>query len=49
MKYLFVLILMVGCGIKPSANCSIDMEKETMKDITDSCVQNPTVGIKKEF
>jgi hypothetical protein len=49
MRYLIVLILLVGCGIKPSATCSIDMEKETMKDITDSCVQNPTVGIKKEF
>jgi len=44
-----VLLLLVGCGIKPSATCSIDMEKETMKDITDSCVENPTVGIKKEF
>jgi hypothetical protein len=49
MKYLIVLLLLIGCGIKPSATCSIDMEKETMKDITDSCVQNPTVGIKKEF
>ena len=49
MRYLIVLLLLVGCGIKPSASCSIDMEKETMKDITDSCVDNPTVGIKKEF
>jgi hypothetical protein len=49
MRYLIVLLLLVGCGIKPSATCSIDMEKETMKDITDSCVENPTVGIKKEF
>jgi len=49
MKYLIVLLLLIGCGIKPSATCSIDMEKETMKEITDSCVQNPTVGIKKEF
>jgi hypothetical protein len=44
-----VLLLLVGCGIKPSATCSVDLEKETMKDITDSCVKNPTVGIKKEF
>jgi len=49
MRYLFVLVLLIGCGIKPSASCSIDMKKETMKDITDSCVENPTVGIKKEF
>jgi hypothetical protein len=49
MRYLIVLLLLVGCGIKPSASCSIDMKKETMKDITDSCVENPTVGIKKEF
>ena len=49
MRYLIVLLLLVGCGIKPSATCRIDMEKETMKDITDSCVENPTVGIKKEF
>jgi hypothetical protein len=49
MRYLIVLLLIVGCGIKPSATCSVDLEKETMKDITDSCVENPTVGIKKEF
>jgi hypothetical protein len=49
MRYLLLLLLLVGCGIKPSASCSIDMEKETMKDITDSCVENTTVGIKKEF
>jgi len=49
MRYLIVLLLLVGCGIKPSATCSVDLEKETMKDITDSCVKNPTVGIKKEF
>ena len=49
MKYLIVLLLLIGCGIKPSATCTVDLEKETMKDITDSCVENPTVGIKKEF
>ena len=49
MKYLFVLLLVVGCGIKPSATCGVDLKKETMKEITDSCVENPTVGIKKEF
>ena len=49
MKYLIVLLLLVGCGIKPSATCSVDLKKESMKDITDSCVKNPTVGVKKEF
>ena len=49
MRYLIVLLLLVGCGIKPSANCSVDLEKKTMKGITDSCVKNPTVGVKKEF
>jgi len=49
MKYLIVLLLLAGCGIKPSASCSIDIKKETMKDITDNCMENPTVGIKKEF
>jgi hypothetical protein len=49
MKYLIVLLLLIGCGIKPSATCTVDLEKETMKDITDSCVENPTVGVKKEF
>jgi hypothetical protein len=49
MRYLIVLLLLVGCGIKPSASCSIDMDKESIKDITDSCVENPTVGVKKEF
>lgn len=49
MKYLFVLLLLVGCGIKPSASCDVNLNRETMKEIKDSCVENPTVGIKKEF
>jgi hypothetical protein len=49
MRYLIVLVLVVGCGIKPSATCSVNLEKRTMKEITDSCVENPTVGVKKEF
>jgi len=49
MRYLIVLLLLVGCGIKPSATCSVNLEKETMKEITDSCVKNPTVGVKKKF
>jgi len=49
MRYLIVLLLLVGCGIKPLTSCSVNLEKETMKEITDSCVENPTVGVKKEF
>ena len=49
MKYLIVFVWLVGCGIKPSATCGVDLKKETMKEITDSCVKNPTVGVKKEF
>ena len=49
MKYLVVLLLLLGCGIKPNASCGVDLNKETVKEITDSCVENPTVGIKKEF
>jgi hypothetical protein len=49
MRYLIVLILLVGCGIKPSAGCDVDIQKETMKEIKDSCVENPTVQLKKEF
>ena len=49
MRYLIVLILLVGCGIKPSAGCDVDTQKETMKEIKDSCVENATVQIKKEF
>jgi hypothetical protein len=49
MKYLIVLLLLVACGIKPSATCGVDIKKETVKDIADSCIENPTVGIKKEF
>jgi hypothetical protein len=49
MRYLIVLLLLVGCGIKPSASCDVDLKKETMKEITDNCIENPTVGIKKEF
>ena len=49
MRYLIVLLLVVGCGIKPNASCNIDLKKETVKEITDNCIENPTVGIKKEF
>jgi hypothetical protein len=49
MKYLIVLLLLVGCGIKPLASCNVDLNKETMKEIKDSCVENPQVEIKKEF
>jgi hypothetical protein len=49
MRYLIVLLLVVGCGIKPSATCGVDLEKQTVKEITESCVENPTVEIKKEF
>jgi hypothetical protein len=49
MKYLFLLLLFVGCGIKPSASCDVDLNKETMKEIRNSCVENPQVEIKKEF
>jgi hypothetical protein len=49
MRYLIVLLLLIGCGIKPNASCSVDIKKETMKEITNSCVESPTVGIKKEF
>ena len=49
MRYLIVLLLLVGCGIKPSATCGVDLNKETMKEITNSCVESPTVGVKKEF
>jgi len=27
----------------------MDLEKETMKEMTDSCVKNTTVGVTKEF
>jgi len=49
MRYLIVLLLLVGCGIKPNASCDVDLNKETMKEIKDSCVENPQFGIKKEF
>tara|TARA_B100001094_G_scaffold319718_1_gene364918 strand:- start:1207 stop:1356 length:150 start_codon:yes stop_codon:yes gene_type:complete len=49
MKYLIMLMLLVGCGIKPSASCDVDLDKETMKEIKNSCVENPQLEIKKEF
>jgi len=49
MRYLVVLLFVVGCGIKPSASCDIDLKKETMKEIKDNCIENPQIGIKKEF
>jgi len=49
MKYLIIFLLLVGCGIKPSASCDVDLNKEKMKEIKDSCVENPQLEIKKEF
>tara|TARA_E500000178_G_scaffold275720_1_gene274576 strand:+ start:231 stop:380 length:150 start_codon:yes stop_codon:yes gene_type:complete len=49
MKYLLVLLLVAGCGIKPSASCGVDLNSETMKEIKDSCVENPQLEIKREF
>jgi hypothetical protein len=49
MKYAMILLLLVGCGIKPLATCGVDLKKETIKEITDSCTDNPQVGVKKEF
>jgi hypothetical protein len=49
MKYLIVLLLLASCGIKPSASCDVDLNKETMKEIKASCVENTQVEIKKEF
>jgi hypothetical protein len=49
MRYLILLFLLVGCGIKPSASCVVDFKKENMKEITEKCIENPTVGVKKEF
>ena len=49
MRYLILLLLLIGCGIKPSATCGVDLDKETIKEITDSCVKNPAVGVTKEF
>ena len=49
MKYLIMILLLVSCGIKPRASCNVDLNKETMKEIKDSCVENPQLEIKKEF
>lgn len=46
---MIVLVLLVSCGLKPSASCGIDLNKETMKEIKDSCVENTELEIKKEF
>jgi hypothetical protein len=49
MKYIIILLLLVGCGIKPSASCDVDLNKDTIKEIKDSCVENPQLEIMKEF
>jgi len=49
MKYVILLLLLISCGIKPNASCGVDINKETMKEIKDSCVENPKVGVKVEF
>jgi len=49
MRYLIIFLFCLGCGIKPSATCGVDLKKETMKEIKDSCIEHPQVGVKAEF
>lgn len=47
-KYLFVLILLAGCGFKPMGNCLEFQKLKFAKNMKD-CVENPYIGFKKEF
>ena len=49
MKYLIILFLLFGCGIKPSATCGVDLKKDNVKEVRDSCMENPTIKLKKDF
>jgi len=49
MRYLIVLLLLCGCGIKPSVSCDVDVKEKNIKEITDDCVENPHVGLTKDF
>ena len=48
MKYLFMLVLLAGCGFKPMGNC-LEFEKLKLAKNAKNCIEKPTFGIKKEF
>ena len=40
-----IVITMYGCGFKPKVSCKID----DIKNITESCIEQPELAISKEF
>ena len=42
---LMIVITMYGCGVKPKISCKID----DIKNITESCIEQPEFAISKEF
>ena len=42
---LVIVITMYGCGFKPKVSCKID----DIKNITESCIEQPEMSISKEF
>ncbi len=42
---LIIVITMYGCGFKPKVSCKID----DIKNITESCIEQPEMSISKEF
>ena len=42
---LIIVITMYGCGFKPKVSCKID----DIKNITESCIEQPELAISKEF
>tara|TARA_B100001758_G_C18046091_1_gene420674 strand:+ start:194 stop:340 length:147 start_codon:yes stop_codon:yes gene_type:complete len=42
---LIIVITMYGCGFKPKVSCKID----DIKNITESCIEQPEFAISKEF
>ena len=42
---LVIVITMCGCGFKPKVSCKID----DIKNITESCIEQPELAISKEF
>ena len=44
---LMIVITMYGCGFKPKVSCNT--ENIDIKNITESCIEQPQFGISKEF
>ena len=48
MRYLLVFLFLSGCGFQWSTNCEYE-QKATMLKTAKDCIEQPQLGIKKEY